>query len=138
MATKVSLGETALKVGIGALFTNCPNFKEELPYQVRSPVSFEAFKIFVGALEGAAPVVTTENMQDLLLLCTEFGFIGLHSQVTDFISGHSVADYEVREWMLLWRKAAGTKQCDYFSDGNDHRGRLASAMCVNRSFQDIY
>jgi uncharacterized coiled-coil protein SlyX len=53
--------------------------------------------VFVGALEGRVPVITTENMQDLFLLCKEFGFVGLHSQVTDFISAHSVADSETRK-----------------------------------------
>jgi hypothetical protein len=53
--------------------------------------------MFVGALEGTVPVVIMENMQDLLSLCKEFGFFGLHSQVTEFISRHSVADYEARK-----------------------------------------
>jgi hypothetical protein len=97
MATKVFLGETALKVGIGALFASCPKFNEELPYHVRSPVGVEVFQVFVGALEGTVPVVTTENMQDLFLLCNEFGFSGVLSQVTDFISAHSVADSEARK-----------------------------------------
>jgi hypothetical protein len=90
MAAKVFPGETALRVGIGALFTNGPNIKEELPNPVRSPVGGEA-------LDGTAPVPTTEKMQEPLLLCNEFGFTGLLSQVADFISAHSVADYEVRQ-----------------------------------------
>jgi hypothetical protein len=84
-------------VGLPALSVSCPNFKEELPYRVRSPVGGESFQMFVGALEGTVPVITTENMQDLFLLCNEFGFSGLHSQVTDFISAHSVADSEARK-----------------------------------------
>jgi hypothetical protein len=91
------LGDTALRVGLPALFTNCPNFKEELPDHVRSPVSVEAFQMFAEALEGTVPVVTTENMHDLLSLCHEFGFSGLLSQVTDLISAHSVADFEARK-----------------------------------------
>jgi hypothetical protein len=54
-------------------------------------------RMFVGALEGTVPVVTTGNMQDLLSLCSEFGFSGLHSQVTDFISAHSVAEDGARK-----------------------------------------
>jgi hypothetical protein len=34
MATKLLLGEKELRVGISALFTSCPNFKEDLPYHV--------------------------------------------------------------------------------------------------------
>jgi hypothetical protein len=96
---RLVLGDTALKVGIGALSASCPNFKEELPCHVRSPVSVEAFQVFVGALEGTVPVVTTETMQDLFLLCEEFGFFGLLSQVTDFISAHSVADFAARKYI---------------------------------------
>jgi hypothetical protein len=36
-------------------------------------------------------------MHELLSLCNEFGFIGLQSQVSDFISAHSVADYKARQ-----------------------------------------
>jgi lysozyme family protein len=57
------------------------------------------FRKFVDALEGASPVITMENMNDLLSLCNEFGFTGLLSQVTDFIAAHSVVDYEARKWV---------------------------------------
>jgi hypothetical protein len=83
MATLLFRCDTALRVGIAALSTNCPNFKEYLPYHIRSRVGIEGFHIFVGALEGAAPVLTTENMYDLLSLCNEFGFTRLLSQVTE-------------------------------------------------------
>jgi hypothetical protein len=83
MGALLFLGETALRVGIAALSTNCPNFKEYLPYHVRSRVGVEGFHIFVGALEGAAPVLTRETMYDLLSLCNEFGFTRLLSQVTE-------------------------------------------------------
>jgi chromosome segregation ATPase len=36
-------------------------------------------------------------MHDLLSLCNEFDFSGLHSQVTDFISAHSVAEDGARK-----------------------------------------
>jgi hypothetical protein len=83
MARLLFFGETALRVGIAGLSTNCPNFKECLPYHVRSRVGVEGFHIFVRALEGAVPVLTTENMYDLLSLCNEFGFTRLLSQVTE-------------------------------------------------------
>jgi hypothetical protein len=83
MATKLFLCEIALRVGIAALSKNCPNFKADLTYQVRSRVGVEAFHIFVGALEGAAPVLTTENIRELLSLCNEFGFTGFLCQVSE-------------------------------------------------------
>jgi hypothetical protein len=86
-----------LRVRITALSKNCQNFKEDLLYQVRSRVGLEAFHIFVAALEGAAPVFTTKNMHELLSFCNEFGFTGLLSQVTDFLSGQPVVDDGARK-----------------------------------------
>jgi hypothetical protein len=97
MGTKLFLGKTALKVGIAALSKNCPNFNEDLLSQVRSRVGVEAFHSFVAALKGAAPVLTTENMHEPLSLCSEFGFTGLLSQVTDFLSGQPVVDDGTRK-----------------------------------------
>jgi hypothetical protein len=57
-------------------------------------VSVEVFRLFVGAIEGAPPVLTTENMDDLFLLCKEFGFASLLSQVSDFIVADSIVDSE--------------------------------------------
>jgi hypothetical protein len=76
---------------------NCPKFEEPLPYQVHSPLSVEAFWVFITALEGAPSAITTKNMNDLLLLCDEFGFASLLSQVTAFISAHSDIDGETRK-----------------------------------------
>jgi hypothetical protein len=90
----LSLGDTTLKVDLAALDKSCPGFHEELPYQVRSPVSVEVFRMFVGAIEGTPPVLMTENMNDLFLLGQEFSFVSLLSQVTSFISEHSVVDSE--------------------------------------------
>jgi hypothetical protein len=97
MARKLFLGETALRVGIAALSKSCPNINEDLPYQVRSRVGAEAFHIFVAALEGAAPVLATENMHKLLSLCNEFGFTGFLSQVTDFLSRQPFVDDVARK-----------------------------------------
>jgi hypothetical protein len=52
------------------------------------------FRTFVGAIEGTPPVLMTENMNELFLLGQEFGFANLLSQVTSFISEHSVVDSE--------------------------------------------
>jgi hypothetical protein len=79
------------------LSESCSDFNEDLPDHVRSTVGAEAFRMFVGALESTVPVVTAENMQDLFLLCEEFGLVGLHSQIPEFISAHSVADSEARK-----------------------------------------
>jgi hypothetical protein len=48
-------------------------------------------------LEGALPAITTENMNDLFLLSEKFGFVSLQSQVTEYISAHSIVDYEARK-----------------------------------------
>jgi hypothetical protein len=90
MTAEIAVGGTRLTVRVAS----CPNFEEQFPYQVCSPVSVDVFRIFVAALEGVYLVVTTENMKDLFLLSEEFGFTSLLSQVTDFISVHSVVDSE--------------------------------------------
>jgi hypothetical protein len=64
---------------------------------VHSPVSADAFRTFVAALEGAPPAITTKNMNDLLLLWEEFDFASLLSLVTVLISAHSVIDGEARK-----------------------------------------
>jgi hypothetical protein len=94
---RLVLGDATLRVGLPALSASCPNFNETLPCQVPSSVSVEAFQMFVPTLEGMAPALTTENRQDPLSLCNEFGFPGLLSQVMNFILGHSVVDYEARQ-----------------------------------------
>jgi hypothetical protein len=47
-------------------------------------LSAEAFKVFVSALAGTDPVLTTENLNDLHLLSEEFGFAALRSKVWAF------------------------------------------------------
>jgi hypothetical protein len=74
------------------LVADCPNFDEPLPSHGRSPVGVQAIQVFVAALEGTAPVFTSENMHELPSLCNEIGFAGLLSQVPDFVPAHSVAD----------------------------------------------
>jgi hypothetical protein len=96
-ARRLVLGDTTLSVRLVTLEESCPDFEGPLLYKVRFPVSVEVSWIFVTALEGAPPAVTTENMNDLFLLCEEFGFASLLSHVTNFISVYSVVDYEVRK-----------------------------------------
>jgi serine/threonine protein kinase len=51
------------------------------PYTIRSRVSGPAFATFVDALEGRPVAITASNMEDLLLLCGEFGFDPFLSEV---------------------------------------------------------
>jgi hypothetical protein len=59
---------------------------------------------FVTPFEGRAPILRAENIRELLLLCNELSFVGFLSQVTDFISGHSVAESEARQRLVRSRK----------------------------------
>jgi hypothetical protein len=65
------LGQAKFTVKIVPLASNCPKFESVrlLPYQLQSAVSAEAFQVFVWVLGGTDPALTTENMNDLLLLC---------------------------------------------------------------------
>jgi hypothetical protein len=69
MAANLSFGNITRTVRIIQLATSCQNFEESLPYQVQSPVSVDAFRIFVAAFEETFPSITTKNMNDLPLLC---------------------------------------------------------------------
>jgi hypothetical protein len=60
-------------------------------FLAHSVVSEEVFQVFVSALGGTAPALTTENMNDLRLFCEGFGFAALCSNV-------SVVDEEARWW----------------------------------------
>jgi hypothetical protein len=65
-------------------------------------------------LEGAVPVLTTENMHELLSLCNEFDFIDLLSQVMDFLSRQPVVDDGT------WKNA---------SDITEEKLQLRQALC---------
>jgi hypothetical protein len=97
MKAKLFLGDIALTVRVAWLLACCLYFEEPLPYEVHSPVSVEAFRIFVSVLDGASPAITTKNMNDLLLLCEEFSFASLLFQVTAFISAHLGIDGQPRK-----------------------------------------
>jgi hypothetical protein len=83
------------------LLTSCPKFEKVklLPYRVRSAVSEEAFKVFVSVIGGTDPALTNENINDMLVLCEEFGFVALRSKVSVFEMRASVVDKEVRRRM---------------------------------------
>jgi hypothetical protein len=65
MDTQFVLGETTFRVKIDALAASCPNFPEDLPSDIRSPVGANSVSKFVGAVQGPPPVLTTENIRDL-------------------------------------------------------------------------
>jgi hypothetical protein len=108
-----SLGEQ-FTVNSLKLLTNCPKFKnlKLLPYRVQSAVSEEAFQVFVSALGGSDLAITTENMNDLVLLCEEFGFAALRSKILAFQELASVIDHEVR------RRVGGVEEQNMEQDRN--------------------
>jgi hypothetical protein len=81
MPKKISLGDTALRVGIAPLFQNPPSFTRELPSPVRSQVGVEAFQLFIVALEGTVPVVMTGA-------CTTIPYIWLFRSLFSFYRFH--------------------------------------------------
>jgi hypothetical protein len=82
------------------LLPNCPKFKnlKLLPSRVQSAVSQDAFPVFVSVLGGTDPALTTENLNDLYLLCEEFEFVVLCSKVSAFQDCVSVIDEEESWW----------------------------------------
>lgn len=60
-------------------------------------MSEDAFHVFVSALGGMDLFLTTRNMDDLRLLCEEFGFTNLVTCVMDFILAHPVVEDETRK-----------------------------------------
>jgi hypothetical protein len=75
----------------------------------------ETFHICAADLEGAVPVLTAEKMHILLSLRKTFGFIGLLSQVPDFISSHSVVEDAVRKKV---------------SDSAEEKLQMKQALCL--------
>jgi hypothetical protein len=91
-AQAVLLGGATFFVPKRALVTNCPKFLDnpdllKSPYRIGSQVGGDSLKMFLAALDGTEPELTVENMNDHFLLCQEFGFAALLSQVSD--SGRS-------------------------------------------------
>jgi hypothetical protein len=59
-------------------------------------MSKEAFRVVVSALGGMEPALMTKNVNDLRLLCEEFGFAALRSKVSAFEMWALVCDGEAR------------------------------------------
>jgi hypothetical protein len=76
-------------VKIAALFKSRSKSKGNVPSKVRYPFGLDAIQIFVGALEGAAPVLTAEDKNSPFLLYKELGIASLLSQFADFIVGRN-------------------------------------------------
>jgi hypothetical protein len=96
---KILLGGATFSVPRLGLVTNCPKFLAnrdllKSPYRVVSTVGEEALLMFLATLESTKPELTTGNIDKLFLLCEEFGFTALLSQVSDFRSQHAVVEDE--------------------------------------------
>jgi len=83
-------------VKIVQLAGNCSRFEDFklLPCRVQYAIKKNTFYVFVSVLGSTDPALTKENMNDVRLLCEKFGFMTLLTQVSDFISTHSVAESE--------------------------------------------
>jgi hypothetical protein len=92
------LGQAKSAVDIVQLAASCPKFKDLklLPYRIQSVVGEEAFRVFVSALGGTEPALTTKNVNDQRLLCEEFEFAALRSKVSTFEMRASAVDDKVR------------------------------------------
>jgi hypothetical protein len=92
--TKLIFGHRRFPVDIVQLVANCPKFHnlELLPYRVLSLVRKDSFHVFLDALRDIPPVITSDNSDDLFLLCEEFGFSSLLSKVVEFRSRQSPID----------------------------------------------
>jgi hypothetical protein len=86
--TELFLDSMKFRVNILELPPNSPKFSglKLLPYQIQKTFKEDAFRVFVSALDGTDRALTTENRNSLRLLGEEFGFPGLLTQVSDFIS----------------------------------------------------
>jgi cell division protein FtsB len=73
-----------------SLVFNCRTFEDSptlltSAYQVRSEVDPATFQAFARAISGDFPQVTSANVADLSLLCSEFGFTSLSQRVAAFL-----------------------------------------------------
>lgn len=83
-------GATTAQVSRRSLVLNCRAFEDNptllmCAYQVRSTVDPATFLVFVSAIDGALPVISSATVADLSLLCSEFGFTSLSARVAAFL-----------------------------------------------------
>jgi hypothetical protein len=65
-------------------------------YEVRSRVSVDSFRTFVGAIGGTEPEIRDNNSSDLELLSDEFKFAGLSTAVTAWRAAHLLLDADMK------------------------------------------
>jgi hypothetical protein len=87
--TKIALGRKSAGVPSDILLHNCHLFRNDQTlldstYHVSSPVSIDAFRLFLAALSGETPEITAETASGLAMLCDEFGFSGLCQVISRF------------------------------------------------------
>jgi hypothetical protein len=92
------LSHTKFTVKILQLAANWPKFKDLqlLPSRFQSVVSEEAFRVFVSALSGTKPALTTKNLNGLRLFYEDLGFAILRFKVSAFKMRPSVVDAEAQ------------------------------------------
>jgi hypothetical protein len=98
-AQAVLLSSATFSVPKPALVTNYSKFLDDPDvlkslYRIGSAISVDSVKMFLAALDGTAPELTTENLNDLFLLSEESRFAAFLSQISDFWSQHAVVDDE--------------------------------------------
>jgi hypothetical protein len=114
MAThEIVLGGATFTVAKLALVQNCPKFLRNpgllmTPYRVVSAVSEEALVLFLATLEGQKPEFTAGYVTELFMLCEEFGFSSLLSDISDLMTRQEVVDDEARK--RIWSIGERTVQ----------------------------
>jgi hypothetical protein len=89
-------------------------FKENLlsPYEVKSVVPVEIFREFISALDDGAITITSANVAGLSLLCAEFGFEALATQLSEFRSPAQTTDAEARARIAVLEERELERACD--------------------------
>jgi hypothetical protein len=96
------LDSEAFGVELSRLIENCPLFQDnrfllvQPRYDLRSRVSVDSFRTFVGAIGGTEPNITDDNSSDLELLSDEFKFTGLSTAIAAWRAAHPSQDADKR------------------------------------------
>jgi hypothetical protein len=96
------LGSATISVPKQRILKICETFQDNSDLlksrsHIRSSIYEEVLRMFLVALDGSAPELTTANMNDFSLLCEEFGFVALLSHISEFRLQHTVFDNESRK-----------------------------------------
>jgi hypothetical protein len=130
---EILLDDATFSVPRVALMTNCPKLLDDTdlpnsPYRVRSAVGGDALQLFLAVVDGTTPEPTTENMNELFLLCEEFGFEALLSTVSDFRSEHAVDDHEARKRVCRVEEQTTPARSGPLFTAGGNRGYAGSAF----------